>query len=89
MAPGPEGQRLDVGAVGERVDQWLENDTPLPPEWDGASLMTLSKEEVQYMKQYSSLHSKPEIFSDPVKIEILLGDIESALQRTLEPRDTL
>ena len=41
------------------------------------------------MKQYSSLHSKPEIFSDPVKIEILLGDIESALQRTLEPRDTL
>ena len=40
------------------------------------------------MKQYSSLHSKPEIFSDPVKIEILLGEIESALQRTLEPCHT-
>jgi tRNA dimethylallyltransferase len=88
MAPGPEGRRLDVGEVGERVAQWLENDTPFPPEWDGASLMTLSKEEVQYMKQYSSLHSKPEIFSDPLKIEILLGEIESALQRTLEPCHT-
>ena len=41
MAPGPEGRRLDVGEVGERVTQWLENDTPFPPEWDGASLMTL------------------------------------------------
>ena len=41
MAPGPEGRRLDVGEVGEGVAQWLENDTPFPPEWDGASLMTL------------------------------------------------
>ena len=27
--------------MGEKVAQWLERDTPLPSEWDGASLMTL------------------------------------------------
>ena len=41
MAPGDGGQRLAIEKVGEKVVQWLENDAPLPPEWDGASLMTL------------------------------------------------
>ena len=41
MAPGIEGQPLAIEEVGERIAQWLENDVPLPDEWDGTSLMTL------------------------------------------------
>ena len=41
MAPGIEGQPLAIEEVGERIAQWLENDVPLPDEWDGTSLMAL------------------------------------------------
>ena len=41
MAPGAGGQRLAMDEVGERVAQWLENDTPLPADWDGTPLMSL------------------------------------------------
>lgn len=39
MAPGD--QKLEMKEVAERVSQWLENETPLPPEWDGTPLMKL------------------------------------------------
>jgi len=39
MAPG--GKRLSVEVVGETVANWLLNDIPLPPEWDGEHLKTL------------------------------------------------
>lgn len=41
MAPGTRGERLAMEEVGERIVQWLQNGTPLPPEWDGTPLKTL------------------------------------------------
>ena len=41
MAPGAGGQRLEMEEVGERIVQWLQNGTPLPPGWDGTPLRTL------------------------------------------------
>lgn len=57
MAPGARGQRLAMEEVGERIVQWLQNGTPLPPEWDGTPLKTLVCIHLYYICQSGGLRA--------------------------------
>ena len=41
-----------------------------------------SKEEEEGLKRYTATYGQPEIYSDPAKIDSLIDQIETALQRT-------